>query len=189
MTTVRCGPRAASPCGPTASIDDENTLSITWFFTKLPAESQQNNLPEIHSWHAPIKQADGRWITSHIINQDIVAWVGQGPVSDRTKENLGASDRGIAMIRNRFFEEMDATAAGKDAKGTIRDPEMAKCVPLPIAEPKLYKDIVPREEWVSNGYFKRRLKEFPWHYGQPPEILNAFQKAVGLDATGQPFKG
>ena len=170
-------------------VDDENTLSITWFFTKLPAESQKNSLPEIHTWHAPIKQADGRWITSHIINQDIVAWVGQGTVSDRTKENLGASDRGIAMIRNRFFEEMDAVAAGKDPKGTIRDPEAAKCVPLPIAEPKLYKDIVPRDEWMSNGYFKRRLKEFPWHYGQPPEIIDAFRKAVGLDANGQPYKG
>jgi len=44
--------------------------------------------------------ADGRWITSHVINQDIVAWVGQGRIADRTKESLGASDRGISLIRS-----------------------------------------------------------------------------------------
>ncbi|MDH7799377.1 MULTISPECIES: aromatic ring-hydroxylating dioxygenase subunit alpha [unclassified Beijerinckia] len=170
-------------------VDDENTLSLSWFYTKLPLESLNRPLPEIHAWHGPIKQEDGRWISSHIINQDIIAWVGQGVLSDRTKENLGASDRGIAMIRNRFFEELDSVAAGNDAKGTIRDPEKAKSVPLPIAEPELFKHIVPRAEWASNGYLKRRLKSFLWHYGQPPEVMNAFRAAVGLDENGQPFKG
>ncbi|MBN9083688.1 MAG: phthalate 4,5-dioxygenase [Rhizobiales bacterium 62-17] len=170
-------------------VDDETTLSLAWFYTKLPLESQNRKLPEIHTWHGPIKKDDGRWISSHIINQDIIAWVGQGTLSDRTKENLGASDRGIAMIRNRFFEELDAVAAGADAKGTIRDPEKAKCVALPIAEPELFKHIVPRAEWASNGYLKRRLQSFPWHFGQPPEVMNAFRVAVGLDENGQPYGG
>ena len=31
-----------------------------------------------------IKDEHGRWISSHVINQDISAWVGQGRIADRT---------------------------------------------------------------------------------------------------------
>ena len=68
--TTRCGRSAASACGRTASIlgehfewrvpvDDENTLSVTWFFTRVPTESEpyvQNRIP---TWYGPIKDADG----------------------------------------------------------------------------------------------------------------------------------
>ena len=141
---IRCGPSAASRCGRTASfsdqhfewripVDDENTLNICWFFTRVPTESEpyvQNRVP---TWYGPIKDAKGRWISSHIINQDVIAWVGQGTIADRSQELLGSSDRGVAMIRNRFFEDMEAVAQGRDPKGIIRDPDTAKLVQLPIA--------------------------------------------------------
>ncbi len=83
-----------------------------WFFVRVPKGREpyvQNSVP---TWTSPIRDDDGRWITSHVINQDIVAWVGQGAIADRTKENLGSSDRGIAMMRQRFFEELEAIEAG-----------------------------------------------------------------------------
>jgi 5,5'-dehydrodivanillate O-demethylase len=158
-------------------VDDENTLSVTWFFTRVPKESEPY-AGKRHWWHAPIKQPDGRWISSHIINQDIIAWVGQGVVSDRSKENLGASDRGIAMIRNRFFEEVEAVAAGRPPKGEIRDPAQAACVPLPLATPELFKDGMSRADYLAHPYYGRRLKNFPFHYGQPEEVRAAFHRAV-----------
>ena len=51
------------------------------------------------------------------MNQDFVAWVGQGTIADRTKEHLGKSDRGVIMMRKRMFEQMDAVAAGRDPIG------------------------------------------------------------------------
>ena len=43
-------------------------------------------------WYAPINdEKTGRWITSHIMNQDFVAWVGQGAITDRRREHLGAA--------------------------------------------------------------------------------------------------
>ena len=80
---------------------------------------------------SPIKDENGRWISSHVINQDIVAWVGQGRIADRTKENLRSSDIGITMMRNRFFQEMDAVAAGKEPSGIIRSANAAACIALP----------------------------------------------------------
>src|ERR1700759_1091099 len=85
-------------------------------------------------WYGPLKGADGKWIDTHVMNQDFLAWVGQGRIADRTREHLGASDRGIVMIRRRFLEEMKAIAAGAEAKGTIRDPEKNVRVELPIAD-------------------------------------------------------
>ena len=65
----------------------------------------------IPTWTSPIKHpSTGRWITSHVINQDIVAWVGQGTIADRTRETLGASDRGVTMLRRRFFVELTSSS-------------------------------------------------------------------------------
>jgi len=166
-------------------IDDENTLNICWFFTRVPTESEpyvQNRVP---TWYGPIKDTNGRWISSHIINQDVIAWVGQGTIADRSKELLGSSDRGIAMIRNRFFQDMESVAQGRDPKGIIRDREKAKLVKLPIATPKTFTDSLPREQWQKDPYFSRRARRFPWQAGQPSEVWNEFANAMGIDPGGR----
>ena len=100
------------------------TLSITWSFTRVPQECEPYVQGGIPAWTSPIKHpSTGRWITSHVINQDIVAWVGQGTIADRSRETLGASDSGITMLRRRFFAELQALAAGQEPKGLIRDPQ------------------------------------------------------------------
>ena len=73
----------------------------------MPQECEPYVQCAIPTWTSPIKNpATGRWITSHVIHQDIVAWVGQGTIADRSREKLGASDRGITMLRRRFFAEL-----------------------------------------------------------------------------------
>lgn len=165
-------------------VDDENTLSIGWFYCRVPSERDGYEQKRIPHWHGPITAPDGRWITSHIINQDIVAWVGQGRIGDRTKEMLGASDRGIAMIRNRFFEELEAVKQGKDPKGVIRDPQKARLVKLPIAERKPFLDGKPMAEYPKHPYYAKRMKDFPWHAGQPERVRREFCEAMGIDAEG-----
>jgi 5,5'-dehydrodivanillate O-demethylase oxygenase subunit len=166
-------------------IDDENTLNICWFFTRVPIEREPYEQNRIPTWYGPIKDSKGRWISSHIINQDIIAWVGQGAIADRSKELLGSSDRGIAMIRNRFFEDMEAVAKGQDPKGVIRDPQVAKCVPLPIATPQTQRDGMSQEKWLKDPYFSRRTKRFPWQYGQPGDVWMEYANAMGIDPGGR----
>src|SRR6185436_5893291 len=94
-------------------VDDENMLSVTWSFIRVPRESEPYEQKSIPAWTSPIKDTqNGRWITSHVINQDIIAWVGQGRIADRTRERLGACDRGISLLRRRLFNDLDAVAAG-----------------------------------------------------------------------------
>lgn len=48
--------------------------------------------------------------------QDYVALIGQGAIVDRSSERLGASDRGIAMLRRIMWREMEAIEAGRPTK-------------------------------------------------------------------------
>jgi 5,5'-dehydrodivanillate O-demethylase len=50
-----------------------------------------------------------------------MAWVTQGPITDRTVEHLGRSDVGVTMLRRMFKEQMSAVARGDDPLGVYRD--------------------------------------------------------------------
>jgi LigXa C-terminal domain like len=140
-------------------VDDENTLSIAWFYNQPPKDDRPYEQKRVPTWESPIKDENGNWITSHVINQDIVAWVGQGRIADRTKEYLAASDRGIMMMRRRYFEEMKRVEAGKDPKWIVRDPAIAKCVPLPFIGRTKGSGDLTLEQWISHPFLKGRLKD------------------------------
>ena len=161
-------------------IDDENTLSISWFFMRVPKGREPYVQQHVPTWISPIKDADGRWISSHVINQDIVAWVGQGRIADRTLENLRSSDVGISMMRQRFFAEMEAVAAGCDPMGVIRDPAAAKNVALPNMMREANTEGLPLQELRKHPLLGPRLEGFRFHVGQPPEVRREFEEAMGI---------
>lgn len=165
-------------------IDDENTLSISWMFNRVPHEQEpyvQDNIP---AWRGPIKDSEtGRWIATHVMNQDFVAWVGQGTLADRTKEHLGTSDRGVAMLRRRFLSDLTAVADGGDPKGLIRNPQANHCVTLPVADREHLIKGLPLAELVAHPIYGKHLDKFVFQAGQPAEVWRAFREAMGLDAA------
>ena len=161
-------------------VDNENSICMCWFFHRVPTDKEPYVQGTIPTWYGRIKEDDGRWITSHIINQDIVSWVGQGVIADRTKEKLGASDRGIALMRKRMFDDLDAIGRGRDPSGIIRDPERAECVVLPIATPKFFKEGLTLAECQSHPLFKSRIEPNRWVCGQPEQVHDAFLDAMGM---------
>lgn len=162
-------------------IDDDNTLSVTWAFNRVPHEREPYVQERIPTWHGPVKdEASGRWITSHVMNQDFVAWVGQGRIADRSKENLGSSDRGIAMLRRHFFDELDAIAQGKDPKGLVRDPDKNARIPLPIAGRQLFVDGLSQAQLLAHPILGRHMKDYAFQYGQPDSVKQAFREAIGV---------
>src|SRR5580700_10131754 len=120
------------------------------------------------------------WISSHVINQDIVAWVGQGRIADRTKENLRSSDVGIAMMRSRFFKEMEAMADGKEPGGIIRSANEAACIALPNMAREQNTEGVTLADFDKDPILRQRLKEFRHHYGQPADVRREFIEAMGI---------
>jgi phthalate 4,5-dioxygenase oxygenase subunit len=51
-------------------------------------------------------------------NQDLAMWVSMGPVADRMRERLGASDLAIVEFRRKMIDAARAFAAGSLAVGT-----------------------------------------------------------------------
>ena len=164
-------------------IDDTHTLSVTWKYNRVPREQEPYVQEHVPTWHGPTHDADGEWINTHVMNQDFLAWVGQGPITDRTKEALGLSDKGIVLIRRRFFEELKAVADGAEPKGTIRDPDANHAVALPsMGKDELLRGHT-KAEIMGNPRLRMMSTSYLFQAGQPAEVKAAFEAAMGLEAT------
>lgn len=170
-------------------IDDENTLSVTWKFSRVPVEREPYVQGRIPTWHGPVFDEKGRWITSHVMNQDFLAWAGQGRIADRTRENLTASDKGIAMIRRRFFEDLERLAAGdrQGLKGLIWDAETNNKVPLPVAYPERVLEGEKTEDILASARKRLLYTTYIFQAGQPDWVKREFSEAMGIEA--QEFTG
>jgi 5,5'-dehydrodivanillate O-demethylase len=114
-------------------IDDTTTWKL--FYSLHHPEGgqwEQQDRPVVYQYQWRDEQ--GRFITDYIEGQDIMAWVSQGPVTDRTQEHLGRSDAGVAMLRKMFKENMKKVADGEDPIGTVR--EKHDVIPLPCERDK-----------------------------------------------------
>jgi 5,5'-dehydrodivanillate O-demethylase oxygenase subunit len=80
----------------------------------------------------PDRDADDRPILDQTWKQDYVAIVSQGETVDRTREKLGASDRGVTMIRKMYLKAIKDVREGRDPLLVRRDPENNPLVRLPI---------------------------------------------------------
>jgi hypothetical protein len=70
-------------------------------------------------------------LATNLISQDVVAWLGPGPLVDRTREHLSETDAGVLMFRRMLFEQARIAVEGRDPKGVIRDPERNVRISLP----------------------------------------------------------
>ena len=163
-------------------IDDEHTLSITWAYTRVPKEAEPYVQQAIPTWHGPIKELlTGRWITSHVMNQDFVAWAGQGVIADRAEEHLATSDGGIVMLRKKLFEDLRAIGEGRDPRALIRDPARDQRVALPVAARQLLLEGMTQAQFAAHPVFKGQLADYVFQAGQPAEVRAAFEQAMGLE--------
>jgi 5,5'-dehydrodivanillate O-demethylase len=165
-------------------VDDENTLSVGWFFNRVPRDREPWVQEEIPYWYSPVADPrTGRWITSHVMNQDFVAWVGQGRVTDRGREHLGQSDQGIVMMRRRLQQQIEAIQNGSnELKGVIRDPAVNECITLPIGAREELVNGLDREtfEATSNRVNNQGRGDFIFLVGQPDEVRAAYREAMGI---------
>ena len=70
------------------------------------------------------------------------------------------------MMRQRFFQHLEAVAAGEEPKATIRDPELNRCVPLPIIGRRQLTEGVTRAEVEAGGPRGGEIprRDFPYLY-------------------------
>jgi 5,5'-dehydrodivanillate O-demethylase len=113
-------------------VDDvhTNNFFITLYLTadgklqqkcETPPE-QADRGPWIETQAGIYPPGDEAWWGVDSMMQDRMALESQGPVHDRTRENLAGSDVGVVMWRELVRQSIDAVEKGKDPVGVIRDP-------------------------------------------------------------------
>ena len=123
-------------------IDDTHTLHFG-YRTRLrkPGEPAK----PFEAVHEELFDERGKVIADNIPEQDMLAWVAQGPISDRTREHLAASDTGVALYRRMLHEALEAVERGEDPLGVIRDAK-------------------ENEPWISLNREHETLKKFESTY-------------------------
>lgn len=81
-----------------------------------------------------LKDENGEFKLDTFASQDGMAWETQGPILDRTLENLGTSDRGLVLYRRMLKEQILAVRDGKEPLGIIRDPTKNKMISIQVSE-------------------------------------------------------
>lgn len=103
-------------------MDDYTTLHVWYGSEVMPPGSPAQTTADIPTFEFPYLEADGRVKVDTVFNQDMMVWLTQGDISDRTTERLGTSDKGIILYRQVLLEQIDKVARGEDPLGVVRDP-------------------------------------------------------------------
>ena len=142
------GPRKGDPwtdnCTWHVPIDDEHTMRFA--VTTVPStdpETDRRFTEDRLSGYNPADHyrelfeehriPEGIGSAQVIATQDYAALRGQGVIVDRSKERLGQSDAGIALLRRIFLRELEAIREGRPAKAWTR---LHEAVDLPIQIPE-----------------------------------------------------
>ncbi len=101
-------------------VNDTETLHF-WYVTehRKPGAPPQTDIPV---YEYPYADEGGRILVETIRGQDMMVWLGQGDIADRTVERLGTSDKGIILYRKLLNENIDKVERGEDPMAVVRDP-------------------------------------------------------------------
>jgi 5,5'-dehydrodivanillate O-demethylase len=147
-------------------LTDTSTLTVYWFYDRA---ADDRKLPEeerfVH-WTAPVKDESGRIIDTHALNRNFAIWLHQAPIIDRTNEFLVESDRGLVLLRNKYFSQIERLSDGAEPKALVRDPAANQRLALPFSAPRRQADAPAPAE------------SFPYLAGQPPEAEALYKRIV-----------
>jgi 5,5'-dehydrodivanillate O-demethylase len=115
-------------------IDDTNTMHVRYRGVPLDAseqtqatygrrERQPGEPPRFEVEHLSLPFDEwGRVKGPSVPLQDEMVWAGQGAISDRTREHLATSDKGVILYHNMLLENVEKVTRGEDPMFVIRDP-------------------------------------------------------------------
>ena len=139
-------------------MDDTHTYVI-WYWTRPRGDRPVQSPHDIEVSENPYRYDNGRLVVETINGQDMMAWVTQGPISDRTTERLGTSDQGVILYRNMLEDNIRKVERGEDPMAVVRD--TARNEPMIV---------IPREH---NGFYT--VGNF---VGSSTDAVPAFQRGL-----------
>jgi len=125
-TIVRVGASGQHRFQIRVPVDDTHTLHF-WYSCYLPRPGATAPAQaEIPLYEVPFRDERGDFLLDFVDGGDVMTWLTQGPIADRTRETLVDTDRGVALLRRVLFEQIDRVRNGDDPLGVIRSPDSAQ---------------------------------------------------------------
>jgi 5,5'-dehydrodivanillate O-demethylase oxygenase subunit len=129
-------------------IDDTHTWML-FYSVHAPEGAELPENPPCVDYEYQWLDADGNHLVDYIEGQDIMAWVTQGPVADRTNERITKSDVGVVALRRMFFDAVESVKAGKDPIAVVREPH--DVIKLPLERSKFGRGAEFATQWIDRG--------------------------------------
>ena len=112
-------------------IDDRHTRHF-WYTCWRPLAGIKVPIQEsVPSYSVPWQNEGGGFMVDTIPGQDIMTWVSQGAIADRTTEQLASSDIGVTLFRKLLLSQLGVVERNEDPIGVLRDPEQNHLIALP----------------------------------------------------------
>jgi 5,5'-dehydrodivanillate O-demethylase len=109
-------------------VDDTHTQSFWLGFKPSPDGSVVEEAEDPPVTYVVMKDENGDFHMRSNPSQDTMAWETQGPLRDRSIEQLGASDKGVVMWRQLLKEQIEKVKRGEDPIGVIREPNKYRII-------------------------------------------------------------
>lgn len=112
-------------------VDDTHTLHF-WYSCYRPPDAAPVPVQDaVPVYDVPFRDERGGFLLDFVDGGDIMTWVSQGAIADRTREMLVDTDSGIVLFRRLLFEQIERVRGGEDPLGTVRSPEENERIDLP----------------------------------------------------------
>ncbi|MDB5944872.1 MAG: rieske (2Fe-2S) domain protein, partial [Ramlibacter sp.] len=149
-------------------VDDGHTLHL-WYNAYVPppgVDVPERLLRKVHVYDVPFRDADGEFIVDTVDGQDMMAWITQGQIADRTRENLCSSDKGVATYRRVLKRELRKIEQGQEPMGIVRDPARNQRIDLPNERKKHHN---------SDGFASFMLRTHARYSPIAPDLVRIFE--------------
>lgn len=140
-------------------VDDTHTLHMlygTYSYEGVQAPHQD----VVPTYPIPYLHEDGTFDVNAVLQQDMMAWVTQGEIADRSVEHLGASDRGVMLYRKVFEENLRRIEADEDPMFLYRDHAHAGIIEIPVDTTESAKAGLARR--TGPGEDVRQVGQMAW---------------------------
>jgi 5,5'-dehydrodivanillate O-demethylase oxygenase subunit len=150
-------------------VDDTTTWHFQYFCYVFPPEVEvprQDGIPHID---LPLTDERGEHILDYVLSQDMVAWYGQGEITDREVEHLGVSDACVLAYRKLLQEQIDLVQDGGEPINVFRNPDDLKLseLSIPVAERRDSSTAVGAGLGAAAGYYRsnyHKVSKGGWLY-------------------------
>jgi 5,5'-dehydrodivanillate O-demethylase len=117
-------------------VDDTHTQVYRVSF--VPSDTERSPADQDPPFEfCALKTGPRQYSMDLVSGQDAMAWETQGPITDRTREHLGAGDEGVILLRKILKEQIEIVQKSGEPIGLVRSAEENRLIDLDVVNERI----------------------------------------------------